>query len=84
MARAHCIQEEPDLFEIIHGGTFSKDSKYGIVELKNFSFFSVLLETFFAWRRMYWYKVFYMSMGRSIKIHFTVTWNDEAHKTVSY
>ena len=86
MARAICTQDcLPGSFEILHEGTFTNESKYGVVKLKHFSLFSVLLETLSTlWRREYWYKVFYMTMRRSIKIHFSVTWNDEAHKTVSY
>ena len=83
MARALCTKDNlPGSFEILYGGKFNT-KKYGVLKLSHFSCFSILLRKIIPWRREYWYKVFYMAMGRSIKIHFTITWNDEAHKTVS-
>ena len=83
MARALCTKDNlPGSFEILYGGKFDT-KKYGVLKLSHFSFFSILLRMIFPPRREYWYKVFYMAMGRNIKIHFTITWNDEAHKTVS-
>lgn len=91
MARALCSQEDlPYSFQVLDGGIFTEHSTYGVIQLSQFSCVGVgqkqskdqPLST--LWR--YWSKVYYMAMDQpnDKKIHFVVTWDDDAHQSVSY
>ena len=82
MMRALCSQKDlPYLFKVIHGGTFSRHSSYGMIALDQFSGVGVVQER--SDERRYWSNVFYMGPPNSREIHFTVMWHDDAHITVS-
>ena len=82
MARATCAQRNlPYTFRKLNDGVFSKHSSYGVVALDHFSIFGVGQEG--SDKRGYWSNVFYMGPPNSRDIHFTVTWHDDAHITVS-
>ena len=81
IARAQCTQKDlPYLFKVLHGGTFSEHSSYGVIELNRFSGVAVIQER--SDERRYWSSVFYMGPPNNRKIHFTVTWHEDAHITV--
>ena len=83
MTRALCSQKDlPYLFKVLRGGTFSENSSYGIIALNQFSGIAVVQER--SDERRYWSNVFYMGPPNNRSIHFTVTWHDNAHITVSY
>ena len=87
--RASCRQEQlPYAFKPI-GGTFSIHSSYGVVDVTSFSGIAPIIETIsgseleLSFRR-YCSKLFYNNSHQShLDIHLTVTWDDEAHLTVS-
>ena len=81
MARATCARNLPYTFGKLNGGVFSKHSSYGVVALDHFSGMCVVQEG--SDERRYWSNVFYMGSPNSRDIHFTVTWHDDAHVTVS-
>ena len=82
MASATCAQKDlPYPFKILHGSIFSKHSYYGMIALNHFSGVGVVQEG--SDERRYWSNVFYMGPPSSRDIHFTVSWHDDAHITVS-
>lgn len=82
IARATCSQKDlPYSFRILHGGVFSKHSSYGVIALDQFSGVGVVQER--SDERRYLSNVFYMGPHSSRDIHFTITWHDDAHITVS-
>ena len=82
MARATCAQRNlPYTFRKLNGGVFSNHGTYGVVALDHFSGMGVVQEG--SDERRYWSTVFYMGPPNSRDIHFTVTWHDDAHVTVS-
>ena len=83
MVRTKCTQEKlPYIFKPLHGGTFSKNSSYGVIALKRFSGLGVVNDHEEPNRR-YLSNVFYMGPSINRDIHFTVTWHLDAHITVS-
>ena len=90
MARALCSQKDlPYSFRVLDGGIFTERSTYGVIQLSQFSGIGVVLKYLKRPKvRRYWSKVFYMAMNldqpNDKKIHFAVTWDDEAHQSVSY
>ena len=86
IARTQCTQKDlPYLFKVLHGGTFSKHSSYGVIELNRFSGVAAVQERSDERpeERRYWSSVYYMGPPNNREIHFTVTWHDDAHITVS-
>ena len=82
MARASSTQKDlPYSFEVLETGSFTKHSTYGAIDLNKFSGLGVVQKG--SKERRYWYNVFYMGPLRCRNIHFTVTWHNEAHITVS-
>ena len=71
----------PYSFKYVYGGTFSRHSSYGVIELDSFSGVGVVQER--SEERRYWSSVFYMGPPSNRDIHFTVTWHSDAHITVS-
>ncbi len=72
----------PYTFKILHGGTFTTRSSYGLIELDHFSAHCVVQEM--SEERYYWFGVFFMGPLEYRQIHFTVAWDDDAHITVSF
>ena len=82
IARASCTQEDlPYTFKVLHGGVFNEHSSYGSVALSRFSSYAVIQEM--CKEHRYWSSVFYLGPLSPQKIHFAVTWDDDAHITVS-
>ena len=81
MVKAVCTQKVlPYSFKFVYGGTFSKHSSYGVIELDSFSGVGVVQDR--AEERRYWSSVFYMGPPNNRDIHFAVTWHSDAHITV--
>ena len=87
--RATCRQKQlPYTFKSI-GGTFSIRSSYGIVDVTSFSGFAPIIRALLYGElkpspRQYCSKLFYHNSHEShIDIHLAITWDDEAHLTVS-
>ena len=79
--RANCRQKHfPYTFKQL-GGNFSSHSSYGIIELNSFSGVAITQEGSTA--REYCSQLFYLGHPNICSIHFVVTWNLEAHLTVS-
>ena len=82
MTRASSTPKDlPYSFKVIHGGTFSKHTPYGIITLEHFCANAVIQER--SDERCYWSGVFYMGPLTCREIHFAVTWHHDAHVTVS-
>ena len=82
MARASSAQKDlPYSFKVLHGGSFSENSSYGTIDLSQFGGIAVVQER--ADERRYCSNVFAMGPANHKTVHFTVTWDDEAHITVS-
>lgn len=81
MARALCTQDLPYTFSVLPGATFSTYSSYGVLPLHHFSGVCALQKS--SKERRYWSSVFYMGPLQHREIHFAVTWDDDAHITVS-
>ncbi len=82
IARALCTQSDlPYTFKVVQGGSFSTQSTYGVVCLERFSGLAAIQER--SDERRYWSSVFYMGPVKKRDVHFTVTWDDDAHITVS-
>ena len=80
-ARSQCTQKDlPYLFKVVLGGTFSEHSSYGVTAVNQFSGYAVIVNG--SNQRRYCSSVYYMGPPNNRDIHFTVTWNDEAHITV--
>ena len=82
--RAVCCQKQlPYTFKQLPGGIFTSHSSYGITELNSFSGVGITQEG--SEDREYCSQLFYLAIGQpnSCEIHFVVTWNVEAHLTVS-
>ena len=80
--RAVCSQKQlPYTFKQLPGGTFTSHSSYGVIELNSFSGVGVTQEG--SEDREYCSQLFYLRHPNPCKIHFVVSWNDEAHLTVS-
>ena len=71
----------PYSFKFVHGGTFSRHSPSGVIDLRSFSGMGVAQER--SKERRYWSSVFYMGPRSNKDIHFAVTWHSDAHITVS-
>lgn len=81
MARALCSQKHlPYSFKVIPGGIFNEYTSYGVIPLDRFSGLAVVQEG--SDKRRYWSSVFYMGPHIRRKIHFAVTWHDDAHVIV--
>ena len=82
--RAVCSQKHlPYTFKQL-GGDFTSHSSYGVIELNSFSGVAVTQEG--SEDREYCSRLFYMYSSQEVQdceIHFVVTWNVEAHLTVS-
>ena len=80
--KALCSQENlPYTFRRL-GGRFTRNSSYGVLELDSFSGAAVTQEV--SEDREYIARLFYLSQTISTyEIHLVVTWNIEAHLTVS-
>ena len=83
--RAVCSQKQlPYAFKQLPGGNFTSHSSYGIIELNSFSGVAVTQEG--SKDRKYCSRLFYMPLvekNRKQDIDFVVSWNTEAHLTVS-
>ena len=81
--RALCSQENlPYTFRQQGGGCFTSSSSYGVLELKGFSGLAVVQEG--SQDREYIAKLFYLNPTIfTYEIHLVMTWNVEAHLTVS-
>ena len=80
--RAICSQEQlPYTFKQLPGGNFTSHSSYGVIELNYFSGVGVTQEG--SEDREYCSQLFYLGKANQCKIHFVVSWNVEAHLTVS-
>ena len=80
--RAVCRQKHlPYTFQLL-GGDFTSYSSYGVIEVYSFSGLGVVQEG--SDSREYYSQLFYLDdqLNKSIKIHFVVIWNTEAHRTV--
>ena len=83
--RAVCSQESlPYIFRKLEGrGSFSEHSTYGCLEVNSFSGFGIAAER--DVEKYYVASLWYSSTDpRSIYIHFTITWDEETHTTVSF
>ncbi len=81
--RAHCSQKSlPYTFKQLDGrGSFSEHSSYGSLELNQFSGLAVTGEDV---EREYIASLYYQQCDhRTLEIHFVITWDVEAHITVS-
>ena len=79
--RAVCSQKQlPYSFKEL-GGDFTRHSSYGVVEVNGFSGVAITQEG--SQEREYCSQLFYLGQPNSCQIHFVVTWNIEAHLTVS-
>ncbi len=81
--RAHCSQESfPYTFKQLEGrGTFTEHSSYGSLELNHFSGLAVTGEDV---EREYIASLYYQQCDpRTLEIYFVITWDIEAHITVS-
>ena len=81
--KAFCTQKElPYSFKIVSGGIFSKSSSYGLIELNSFSGYGVAQNG--SEERRYCASLFYLTSSiHDRQVHFTVTWDTEAHRNVS-
>ena len=78
--RAVCSQKQlPYTFKQLPGGNFISHSSYGVIELNSFSGVGVTREA--TEEREYYSRLVYL-VQRS-EVHFIVTWNVDAHLTVS-
>ena len=78
--RAVCSQKQlPYAFKSLLGGNFTSHSSYGVIELNSFSGVGVTQEG--SEDMEYRSRLFYLNQEN--EIHFVVTWNTEAHLTVS-
>ena len=79
--RAVCSQKQlPYTFKELDG-YFTSNSSYGVVEVNGFSALAITQGG--SEEREYCSQLFYLGPPSSCHIHFIVTWNDEAHLTVS-
>ena len=80
--RAVCCQKQlPYSFKQLPGGIFTSHSSNGVIELNSFSGVGITQER--SKDREYCSQLFYLDHPNSCQIHFVVTWNFEAHLTVS-
>ena len=83
--RAVCSQKQlPYTFKQLPEGNFTSNSSYGVIELNSFSGVGVTQEG--SEDREYCSRLFYMPSTRKVpnqEIHFVISWNVEAHLTVS-
>ena len=78
--RAVCSQKQlPYTFKLLPKGVFTSHSSYGVIELNNFSGVGVIQQG--LEEREYYSRLVYL-IQRS-EVHFIVTWNVDAHLTVS-
>ena len=93
---AKCTQEDlPYQFKILDGGVFSPNSRYGSIELTQFSGVGVAFQSLMQWLglrsnqpepdpRSYCARLYYSSISvHSWEVYFTVTWDMELHIAVS-
>ena len=81
--KALCSQKQlPYTFKQLPGGNFTSHSSYGVIELNSFSGVGITQEG--SEDREYCSQLFYLGQPSLCKIHFVVTWNIEAHLTVSW
>ena len=80
--KAVCSQKQlPYTFKQLPGSNFTSNSSYGVIELNSFSGVGITQEG--SEDREYCSQLFYLGQPSLCKIHFVVTWNIEAHLTVS-
>ena len=80
--RAVCSQKQlPYTFKRLSEGNFSSHSSYGVIELNSFSGVGVTQEG--SEDKEYCSQLFYLGQPDRCKIDYVVTWNTEAHLTVS-
>ena len=79
--KAHSSRENLFYSFIDVGGCFSGDSHYGALELNSFCGMAVAQAE--SEERDYVTKLFYEDQASSFNIEWVVTWNIEAHRTVS-
>ena len=93
---AKCNQESlPYKFKILDGGVFSPGSRYGSIELTQFSGFGVAFQSVIQWLGLrsyqpqldpknYCARLYYSSSGtHSWEVYFAITWDLESHISVS-
>ena len=80
--RALCTQKElPYSFQIISGGQFSQSNSCGLIELDRFSGIGAAQKG--SKKRRYCARLFYLTHSADDhQVHFTVTWNTNAHRNV--
>ena len=80
--RALCTQKElPYSYQVISGGQFSERNSYGLIELNRFSGIGAALKG--SRKRRYCARLFYITQSvYDHQVHFTVTWNTNAHRNV--
>ena len=91
-----CTQQDlPYQFEILDGGVFSPNRRYGSIELTQFSGVGVVFQSVMQWLglrssqpepnpRCYCALLYYSSIGvNSWEVYFTVIWDMELHIAVS-
>ena len=79
--RAVCSQKQLSYTFKQLRGNFSSHSSYGVIELNSFSGLAITHEG--SEDKEYCSQLFYLGHPDLCKIHFVVTWNLEAHLTVS-
>ena len=80
--RAVCSQKQlPYTFKQLPRGNFTSHSSYGVIELNSFSGVGITQEG--SEDREYCSQLFYLGQPSLCKIHFVISWNLEAHLTVS-
>ena len=80
--RASCTQKELSYsFEVISGGKFSRNSSYGLVELKGFSLTGAAQKS--SDEREYCARLYHLKNPTfDHRVHFTITWNTSGHRNV--
>ena len=87
---AKCTQEAlPYQFKVLDGGVFSSNSRYGSIELTQFSGVGVAFQSVMQWlglkhARSYSARLYYSNSGtNSWEVHFAILWNLDLHISVS-
>ncbi len=73
----------PFIFKSMPGSTFNVNSSYGVSTLEEFNGDGVAAIQERSGERRYWSGVFYMGLPENRAVHFAITWEDDAHITVS-
>ena len=82
-AWAICTQEKlPYTFQLLHGGKFSKQSSYGVLNLNRFSGIAAFFKKLTSVKRNYYASLFHLTKESNHEVHIVVTWNTNAHLEV--